>query len=103
MPHRGRLNLLTGLLDFPPTALFHKVTDLLYKLRTHCISYMLGMILSRDVLYWVMVESIITSIGASFLLSLLQLQGNPEFAAGEPSTGDVISHLSESTNVIITV
>ncbi|KAL1921370.1 uncharacterized protein VTP21DRAFT_11086 [Calcarisporiella thermophila] len=25
MPHRGRLNLLTGLLQYPPTALFHKV------------------------------------------------------------------------------
>lgn len=25
MPHRGRLNLLTGLLKFPPTALFHKI------------------------------------------------------------------------------
>ena len=25
MPHRGRLNLLTGLLEFPPTALFHKI------------------------------------------------------------------------------
>lgn len=25
MPHRGRLNLLTGLLNFSPTALFHKV------------------------------------------------------------------------------
>ena len=25
MPHRGRLNLLTGLLEFPPSALFHKI------------------------------------------------------------------------------
>jgi probable 2-oxoglutarate dehydrogenase E1 component DHKTD1 len=25
MPHRGRLNLLTELLDFSPTALFHKI------------------------------------------------------------------------------
>jgi probable 2-oxoglutarate dehydrogenase E1 component DHKTD1 len=25
MPHRGRLNLLTGLLEYNPTALFHKV------------------------------------------------------------------------------
>jgi probable 2-oxoglutarate dehydrogenase E1 component DHKTD1 len=25
MPHRGRLNLLTDLLNFPPEALFHKV------------------------------------------------------------------------------
>ncbi|PFH44882.1 hypothetical protein AMATHDRAFT_165196 [Amanita thiersii Skay4041] len=25
MPHRGRLNLLTGLLEFSPTALFHKI------------------------------------------------------------------------------
>ncbi|KAG8808783.1 hypothetical protein FRC17_003774 [Serendipita sp. 399] len=25
MPHRGRLNLLTGLLDFPPRALLHKI------------------------------------------------------------------------------
>ena len=25
MPHRGRLNLLTGLLQFPPSALFHKI------------------------------------------------------------------------------
>lgn len=25
MPHRGRLNLLTGLLDFSPAALFHKI------------------------------------------------------------------------------
>jgi hypothetical protein len=25
MPHRGRLNLLTDLLQFPPTALFHKI------------------------------------------------------------------------------
>ena len=25
MPHRGRLNLLTGLLEFEPTALFHKI------------------------------------------------------------------------------
>jgi probable 2-oxoglutarate dehydrogenase E1 component DHKTD1 len=25
MPHRGRLNLLTELLQFPPTALFHKI------------------------------------------------------------------------------
>ncbi|KAH9848789.1 dehydrogenase E1 and transketolase domain-containing protein 1 [Lenzites betulinus] len=25
MPHRGRLNLLTGLLEFPPAALFHKI------------------------------------------------------------------------------
>ena len=25
MPHRGRLNLLTGLLEFAPSALFHKI------------------------------------------------------------------------------
>jgi probable 2-oxoglutarate dehydrogenase E1 component DHKTD1 len=25
MPHRGRLNLLTDLLKYPPTALFHKI------------------------------------------------------------------------------
>ena len=25
MPHRGRLNLLTGMLQFPPSALFHKI------------------------------------------------------------------------------
>jgi probable 2-oxoglutarate dehydrogenase E1 component DHKTD1 len=25
MPHRGRLNLLTDLLSYPPTALFHKI------------------------------------------------------------------------------
>jgi len=25
MPHRGRLNLLTDLLKFSPTALFHKI------------------------------------------------------------------------------
>jgi 2-oxoglutarate dehydrogenase complex dehydrogenase (E1) component-like enzyme len=25
MPHRGRLNLLTELLEFSPTALFHKI------------------------------------------------------------------------------
>ena len=25
MSHRGRLNLLTGLLEYPPTALFHKI------------------------------------------------------------------------------
>ncbi|KAH9887940.1 dehydrogenase E1 and transketolase domain-containing protein 1 [Cubamyces lactineus] len=25
MPHRGRLNLLAGLLEFPPSALFHKI------------------------------------------------------------------------------
>ena len=25
MPHRGRLNLLTGMLEFPPSALFHKI------------------------------------------------------------------------------
>jgi probable 2-oxoglutarate dehydrogenase E1 component DHKTD1 len=25
MPHRGRLNLLTELLQYPPAALFHKV------------------------------------------------------------------------------
>ena len=25
MPHRGRLNLLTGMLEFPPAALFHKI------------------------------------------------------------------------------
>ena len=25
MPHRGRLNLLTDLLEFPPAALFHKI------------------------------------------------------------------------------
>ncbi|CAL1698812.1 unnamed protein product [Somion occarium] len=25
MPHRGRLNLLTGLLEYPPRALFHKI------------------------------------------------------------------------------
>jgi probable 2-oxoglutarate dehydrogenase E1 component DHKTD1 len=25
MPHRGRLNLLTGLLKYPPRALFHKI------------------------------------------------------------------------------
>jgi probable 2-oxoglutarate dehydrogenase E1 component DHKTD1 len=25
MPHRGRLNLLTDLLKFDPTALFHKI------------------------------------------------------------------------------
>lgn len=25
MPHRGRLNLLTGMLNFPPVALFHKL------------------------------------------------------------------------------
>ncbi|KAI0628692.1 thiamine diphosphate-binding protein [Trametes polyzona] len=25
MPHRGRLNLLTGLLEYPPSALFHKI------------------------------------------------------------------------------
>ena len=25
MPHRGRYNLLTGMLQFSPTALFHKV------------------------------------------------------------------------------
>ena len=25
MPHRGRLNLLTGLLEYDPTALFHKI------------------------------------------------------------------------------
>ena len=25
MPHRGRLNLLTGLLEYNPTALFHKI------------------------------------------------------------------------------
>jgi probable 2-oxoglutarate dehydrogenase E1 component DHKTD1 len=25
MPHRGRLNLLTDLLEYSPTALFHKV------------------------------------------------------------------------------
>jgi probable 2-oxoglutarate dehydrogenase E1 component DHKTD1 len=26
MPHRGRLNLLTDLLQYPPAALFHKIT-----------------------------------------------------------------------------
>jgi 2-oxoglutarate dehydrogenase complex dehydrogenase (E1) component-like enzyme len=25
MPHRGRLNLLTGLLEYDPAALFHKI------------------------------------------------------------------------------
>jgi 2-oxoglutarate dehydrogenase complex dehydrogenase (E1) component-like enzyme len=25
MPHRGRLNLLTGLLEYSPAALFHKI------------------------------------------------------------------------------
>lgn len=25
MPHRGRLNLLTGLLEYNPAALFHKI------------------------------------------------------------------------------
>lgn len=25
MPHRGRLNLLTGLLEYDPIALFHKI------------------------------------------------------------------------------
>jgi 2-oxoglutarate dehydrogenase complex dehydrogenase (E1) component-like enzyme len=25
MPHRGRLNLLTGLLQLPPASLFHKI------------------------------------------------------------------------------
>jgi probable 2-oxoglutarate dehydrogenase E1 component DHKTD1 len=25
MPHRGRLNLLTDLLQYPPSALFHKI------------------------------------------------------------------------------
>ena len=25
MPHRGRLNLLTDLLKYPPRALFHKI------------------------------------------------------------------------------
>jgi probable 2-oxoglutarate dehydrogenase E1 component DHKTD1 len=25
MPHRGRLNLLTGLLQYDPAALFHKI------------------------------------------------------------------------------
>lgn len=25
MAHRGRLNLLTGLLQYPPSALFHKI------------------------------------------------------------------------------
>lgn len=26
MAHRGRLNLMVGLLGFPPTAIFHKLT-----------------------------------------------------------------------------
>ena len=28
MPHRGRLNLLTGLLNFPPVAMFRKMKGL---------------------------------------------------------------------------
>ena len=28
MPHRGRLNLLTGLLKFPPVAMFRKMKGL---------------------------------------------------------------------------
>ena len=40
----------------------------------------------------VCVWSVFTFTGATLCF---QLQGNPEFAAGEPSTGDVISHLSE--------
>ena len=41
MPHRGRLNLLTGLLSFSPQALFHKVSlysmlQYLYNLYQQC-------------------------------------------------------------------
>ena len=28
MPHRGRLNLLTGMLQFPPVAMFRKMKGL---------------------------------------------------------------------------
>ncbi|KAF9336096.1 hypothetical protein BG006_009695 [Podila minutissima] len=48
MPHRGRLNLLTDLMQYNPTALFSKV------------------------------------------------KGNPEFPAGIPATGDVLSHIANS-------
>ena len=71
MPHRGRLNLLTGLLSFSPQALFHKVSFL--PLRNTCF-------LAKA---W------------HLLILFAQIQGNAEFAAGEPSTGDVISHLSK--------
>ncbi|KAG0366465.1 dehydrogenase E1 and transketolase domain-containing protein 1 [Gamsiella multidivaricata] len=48
MPHRGRLNLLTDLMQYNPTGLFSKV------------------------------------------------KGNPEFPAGLPATGDVLSHIANS-------
>ncbi|GJJ77187.1 probable 2-oxoglutarate dehydrogenase E1 component DHKTD1 [Entomortierella parvispora] len=48
MPHRGRLNLLTDLMQYDPTALFSKV------------------------------------------------KGNPEFPAGLPASGDVLSHIANS-------
>jgi len=36
MPHRGRLNLLIGMLQFSPTAMFHKVTlGSLWSIHTH--------------------------------------------------------------------
>ncbi|KAG8176487.1 hypothetical protein JTE90_017542 [Oedothorax gibbosus] len=50
IPHRGRLNLLTGLLDFPPTVMFRK------------------------------------------------MKGLPEFPSDIYATGDVLSHLTSSTD-----
>ena len=70
MPHRGRLNLLTGLLGLPTEALFHKV------------SWLTG--------------SSAGTVDYLYVSYHIQLQGNAEFVAGAPSTGDVISHLGRS-------
>ncbi len=67
--HRGRLNTITGLLQFPLTAMFSKV----------CVSPPFPCFHSH----------------VSIFMLLFQIMGKSEHAEGAPSSGDVPSHLGK--------
>lgn len=104
MPHRGRLNLLTGLLKFPPEVWIFNLTRILHF--SHGIQdYLLFSLTSLNSFcsprQTKARRSRITLCFPHFSLQLMfrKMRGLSEFPDTSPAIGDVLSHLTSSVEL----